>query len=447
VSPAVPTPGDPEKNAVTKRARVRRQHPIDNWNWEGYSHYGIDALGKDAMAFRTTIVGGCGHVGLPLGIALANAGAEVALYDTQPDRVAEVSAGKMPFLEWGAEPELAGALASGRLTATTDPASIAPAEVVIVTIGTPVDEFLDPKVRMFDRAIRGLHPYFRPGQLLVLRSTVFPGMTDRLVDWLAEAGPAVDVAFCPERIAQGHALRELSELPQIVSGSSPAAVRRATAFFKLLTPDIVELPPIEAELAKLFANTFRYINFAVSNQLYLIARKFNADFARIHAAVTYKYPRLAGFPKAGFAGGPCLLKDTMQLAGFNHNTFPIGQAAMMVNEGLPSALVEYVKASRDLSSDRAAILGMAFKGNCDDHRDSLAYKLRKILTLECREVFCTDPYIADPSFVTLETALAKADVIFLGACHAEYKNLRFRQPVIDVFDYLPKEAAGLRRAA
>lgn len=399
------------------------------------------------MATPITIVGGCGHVGLPLGIAFANAGAAVTLYDTNARHVAEVTAGRMPFLEWGAETELARALGSSRLVASTDPKSVSRAEVVIVTIGTPVDEFLDPKVRHFDRAIRELRQHFRPGQLLVLRSTVYPGMTDRLTKWLEQEGPAVDVAFCPERIAQGYALKELHTLPQIVSGSNPAALKRATALFRLLTADLVELPPLEAELAKLFANTYRYINFAISNQLYLIARKFDADFARIHAAVTHNYPRLAGFPKAGFAGGPCLLKDTMQLAGFNHNSFPIGQAAMMVNEGLPSALVGLVKQTRDLSQDCAAILGMAFKGNCDDPRDSLAYKLRKILTLECREVVCSDPYIRDPSFVSAEVALAKADVVFLGACHTEYKALRFHQPVIDVFDFLPKSAGEERKAA
>ncbi len=399
------------------------------------------------MPHTTTIVGGCGHVGLPLGIALANAGVEVTLYDTNAATVAAVTAGTMPFLEWGAGPELARALAAGRLRATIDPASVAAAEAVVVTIGTPVDEFLDPKVRSFDRAIRGLRPHFRDGQLLVLRSTVFPGMTDRLGKWVRREGLAVDVAFCPERIAQGYALKELAELPQIVSGCSPAALHRAKALFRLLTPELVELPPLEAELAKLFANTYRYINFAISNQLYLIARRFGADFARIHAAVTHRYPRLAGFPKAGLAGGPCLLKDTMQLAGFNHNSFPIGQAAMMVNEGLPRALVDFVKAERDLSADCAAILGMAFKGNCDDPRDSLAYKLRKVLTLECREVLCTDPYVADPSFVPLETALAKADVLFVGACHAEYRNLRPRQPVVDVFDFLPKPGSEGRKAA
>lgn len=399
------------------------------------------------MPPRTTIVGGCGHVGLPLGIALAEAGAEVTLLDTHAGRVGEVNAGRMPFLEWGADAALARALDAGKLTATTDAESVTTAEVVVVTIGTPVDEFLDPKVRTFDRAMDDLRRRLRPGQLLVLRSTVYPGMTERLIERFRDSGPAVDVAFCPERIAQGYALKELYELPQIVSGSSPGAIRRAKELFRLLTPDLVELPPREAELAKLFANTYRYVNFAVSNQLYLIAQRHGADFARIHAAVTHKYPRLGGFPKAGFAGGPCLLKDTMQLAGFNHNSFPLGQAAMMVNEGLPAALVDFVKQTRDLSRDTAAILGMAFKGNCDDPRDSLAYKLRKVLTLECRDVLCTDPYIADPSFVAADEAVRRADVVFVGACHAEYKSLRFRQPVIDVFDFLPARAESARQAA
>ena len=142
---------------------------------------------------------------------------------------------------------------------------------------------------------------------------------------------------------------------------------------------------------------------------------------------------------AGFAGGPCLLKDTMQLAAFNHNAFVIGQAAMMVNEGLPMILVEGVKSRYSLASSTAAILGMAFKGNSDDPRDSVAYKLRKVLTLECRRVLCTDPYIKDPSFVSLETALREADLVFLGACHEEYRDLVVESPVIDVFGFLRQD--------
>lgn len=393
------------------------------------------------MTMSVTIVGGCGHVGLPLGIALANAGAVVYLLDTDTKRVAAVQSGKMPFHERGADEALPQALATGRLSVGTDPAPLSQSDIVLVTIGTPVDEFLDPKVLSFDRAIDAILAQMQSGQLLLLRSTVFPGLTDRLYRRIQERGLDIDVAYCPERIAQGFALEELPTLPQIISAPTPAAYARAAALFSLLGAPLVSLPPIEAELAKLFANSYRYLNFAISNQFYAIAQKFDADFYRIYDAVTYQYPRLAGFAKAGYAGGPCLLKDTMQLAAFNHNAFVLGQAAMMINEGLPSILIERLKLRRNLRNDTAAILGMAFKGNCDDPRDSLAYKLRKLLTLECREVLCTDPYIQDPSFVSLEEALARADVVFIAACHAEYRDLIIRQELVDVFNFVRNHQA------
>jgi UDP-N-acetyl-D-mannosaminuronic acid dehydrogenase len=393
------------------------------------------------------IVGGCGHVGLPLGIAFAQAKSNVTLVDIDDDRVREVMAGRMPFHERGADYALPDVLAGGRLQATSSAESIPNHDVIIVTIGTPVDEFLDPAVRPFDRGIDAVLRWMHDGQLLILRSTVFPGVTDRLARLVAERGLHIDIAHCPERIAQGYALQELRSLPQIVGGVTPAATRRATALFERLGVEIIPVPPVEAELSKLFANAYRYINFAISNQFYLVAQKFKADFNRIHHAVTAHYPRMAGFAKAGFAGGPCLLKDTMQLAAFNHNAFAIGQAAMMVNEGLPSALVEAVKARYPLADATTAILGMAFKGNCDDARTSLAYKLRKVLTLECRRVLCTDPFIHDLSFVPLETALAEADIVFLGACHDQYRHLVIHQPVIDVFDFLRPAKATTQRAA
>lgn len=388
------------------------------------------------MKVSVCIVGGCGHVGLPLGIALAHAGVQVTLLDIEKNRVQAVTEGRMPFHERGADVMLPSVLASGRLHATTSTTAIAGHEVVVVTIGTPVDEFLDPGVRSFDRAIDVVLDSMRDGQLLILRSTVFPGVTDRLGRRVAERGLRIDIAHCPERIAQGYALEELGNLPQIVGGITPGATRRASELFRLLGVKIIELPPIEAELAKLFANAYRYVNFAISNQFFQIAERFGADFERVRRAVTDEYPRMDGFAGAGFVGGPCLLKDTMQLGAFNHNTFALGQAAMMVNEGLPRALVDHVKSRVDLSQQSAAILGMAFKGNCDDPRDSLAYKLRKVLLLECRRVLCTDPYIRDPDFVSLETALSEADLVFVGACHDEYRDLTIEQPVVDVFHFL-----------
>jgi UDP-N-acetyl-D-mannosaminuronic acid dehydrogenase len=399
------------------------------------------------MSESISIVGGCGHVGLPLGIAFTLAGANVTLIDIDETRLNAVAEGRMPFSERGADEALPEALATGRLHMANSLSAVSDADNVIVTIGTPVDEFLDPAVRTFDRAMDRVLGCMRPGQLLVLRSTLFPGVTERLARLISQRRLGIDIVHCPERIAQGYALEEISHLPQIIGGVTPRATERARKLFRLLNIRILELSATEAELAKLFANSYRYINFAISNQFYLIAQKFHCDFHRIHHAVTADYPRMAGFAKAGLAGGPCLLKDTMQLGAFNHHTFLLGQAAMMINEGLPHALVEATKARMSLTDRIAAILGMAFKGNCDDQRDSLAYKLRKILQLECREVLCTDPYINDPEFVSLETALERADLFFVGACHSQYRTLRIAKPVIDVFEFLPAPIARQQAAA
>jgi UDP-N-acetyl-D-mannosaminuronic acid dehydrogenase len=368
------------------------------------------------MTPTISIVGGCGHVGLPLGIAFVRAGADVTLMDIDGARVASIARGEMPFVEKGAD--------------------VARSEVAIITVGTPIDEFLNPSIREFDAALTTVIAHLRAGQLLVLRSTVFPGVTDRLARRIAAERPGVDVAYCPERIAQGHALTELVQLPQIVGGCTPAAAERAADLFRLLGVRILPVAPVEAELAKLFSNSFRYITFAAANQFYLLARRFGADFARVRHAVVTDYPRMAGFPMSGFAGGPCLLKDTMQLAAFDQGSFPLGQAAMMINEGLPAAVVERVKAAHPLTGLTAGILGMAFKGNNDDHRASLSYKLRKILHLECARVLCTDPYIADPEFVPLDRCLAESDILFVGTCHDEYRDLRTDKPLVDVFGFV-----------
>jgi UDP-N-acetyl-D-mannosaminuronic acid dehydrogenase len=379
------------------------------------------------------IVGGCGHVGLPLGLAFARKGYQVDLVDTTAERVAQVNAGKMPFHEDDAEPLLARLTQSGLLKATPDAAVLEDAEAIIVTIGTPVDEYLDPSVGAFDRSMTALLERVRPGQLLVLRSTVFPGMTDRLARQLEQLGRAdVDLAYCPERIVQGKSLQELEQLPQLVGGATPRAAERAAALFRLVCPSIVFLRPIEAELAKLFCNAWRYINFAISNQFYVTAGHFGADFHRIYQALRQDYPRMQSFARPGLAAGPCLLKDTMQLGAFNHGSFVLGQAAMMINEGLPYLLVQDVKRAYPLAEMTVGILGMAFKPDSDDPRSSLSYKLRKVLLLECRRVLCTDPYVPDPELTPLADVLDQADLLIVGAPHDCYKGLTFRQPVIDI---------------
>jgi UDP-N-acetyl-D-mannosaminuronic acid dehydrogenase len=263
----------------------------------------------------------------------------------------------------------------------------------------------------------------RPGSLLILRSTVYPGVTKLVHDRIQARGGAIQVAFCPERITEGNAIEELTKLPQIVAAFQPEALRRARQLFLGITPTIIELEPLEAELAKLFTNSWRYLNFAVSNQFYMLAESYGLDFYRIHDAATREYPRMRSFARAGFAAGPCLLKDTLQLAAFASNNFFLGHAAMLINEGLPNFLVNQLRKD-GLSNRTVAILGMAFKAESDDRRDSLSYKLKKLLEVQAGEVLCADPYVADPSLIPVEEAIRRADILILGAPHAVYRNLQ-----------------------
>jgi UDP-N-acetyl-D-mannosaminuronic acid dehydrogenase len=379
------------------------------------------------------VVGGCGRVGLPLGIALASRGMSVVLYDIDAAAVDRVNAGTLPFAEEGAAEALAPAIAAGRLQATTDGASVGRADALIVVVGTPVDEHLNPDLGAVPRALERCAEHLRDGQLIVLRSTVYPGVTALTEKLLASKGLTVDVAFCPERIAEGRAMTELFTLPQIVAARTPAATARAEALFRRLTDTIVPLEPEEAELAKLFTNTWRYVKFATANQFWMMANDFGLDFARIRHAVAHDYPRAADLPMPGFAAGPCLLKDTMQLAAFNRNNFVLGHSAMLINEGLPLYLVSRLEDRFDLGQMSVGILGMAFKGGSDDPRSSLAYKLRKILVLKARETLCTDPYVADDRLLPLDDVLKRADILVIAAPHPDYAALDTDKPLIDMW--------------
>ena len=393
-------------------------------------------LQRDASFERDVVViGGCGHVGLPLAIAFAARGATVAVYDTNPDAVAQVSSGVLPFDEPGAARFLLRAVSGHRLCATTDPGVVATAAHVIVVIGTPVDEHLNPDQQAITRALAGCADYLRDGQILILRSTVYPGVTALVEKMVARLGCSIDVAFCPERIAEGQAMTELFELPQIISARTDAAFERAGALFGLLTAGQVRMTPEEAELAKLFTNAWRYIKFATANQLYMIANDRGLDFERIRQGLMVDYPRAADLPGAGFAAGPCLLKDTMQLAAFNNNNFAIGHTAMAINEGLPLYLVDRLGRRYDLGSMAVGILGMAFKGGSDDTRSSLAYKLKGILTFVTDTVYCTDPHVTtDPTLLPLEDVVEKSDLLIIAAPHREYATLATDKPVVDIWN-------------
>ena len=383
------------------------------------------------------ILGGCGHVGLPLGLVLADHDMKVALYDINEDAVRTVAEGKMPFDEPGAPEVLERVLANGTLRVTTDPTVLSQAESLVVVIGTPIDEHLNPDLFAVPNAVAAVAEHFVDGQLLVLRSTVYPGVTGLVEQVVDELPIEIDVAFCPERIAEGKAMSELCVLPQLVSGRTDRAVKRAEELFLRIADETVRLEPEEAELAKLFTNSWRYIKFAVANQFYMMANEYDIDFERVRSALAQNYPRAADLPGAGFAAGPCLFKDTMQLAAFNNNGFTLGHASMMINEGLPLYLVSSMEHHYDLAEMTVGILGMAFKAESDDIRASLSYKLKRILRFKTREVLCADPYVRDdPDLVDLDTVLERADLLVIGAPHARYAELKYTVPVVDIWNLL-----------
>ena len=391
----------------------------------------------DLVDRDVVVIGGCGHVGLPLALAFADRGAKVAIYDLSEAAVALVNSGRMPFAEPGAEEALGQALGAGRLVASADPAIVGTAEHVVVVIGTPVDEHLNPNQTAITRALSGCAKYLHDGQLLVLRSTVFPGVTALVEKMVAGLGLEIEVAFCPERIAEGKAMTELFELPQIISARTAAGTQRASALFGRLTSKLVVMSPEEAELAKLFTNVWRYIKFATANQLYMMANERGLDFERIRIGLTEDYPRAADMPAAGFAAGPCLFKDTMQLAAFNNNNFALGHTAMTINEGMPLYLVHRLEQRYDLPSMTVGVLGMAFKGGSDDTRSSLSYKLKHILAFKAGGVLCTDPYVTtDPALVPLPEVIKRADLLVIAAPHPDYQDLDTSKPVADIWNIL-----------
>jgi UDP-N-acetyl-D-mannosaminuronic acid dehydrogenase len=381
------------------------------------------------------VLGGGGHVGLPLSLALAESGLRVGIFDTSTSTLERIGRGEMPFREDGADELLRELLPTGRLELSAEPEAVARSNTLVIVIGTPVDEFLGPSMTLFERTVEQVAPHLRDGALVILRSTVYPGTTTYVAQAFADRGRHVDVAFCPERIAEGHALEEFRTLPQIVGADDPAVGDRAAALFARLGGGIIRTSSKEAELAKLFTNTWRYMKFAIANQFLMVADQAGVDYTNVLDAIRRDYPRAADLPGPGFAAGPCLFKDTMQLAAFTSDHFPMGQSAMQVNEGMPAYIVSALERRHGTLRGRTVgILGMAFKAESDDTRASLSYKLRKLLSWAGARVLCTDPYVRDDRLVPLETVLAEADTLVVGAPHRAYRGLDLAgREVVDVW--------------
>ena len=379
---------------------------------------------------KICIIGGCGHVGIPLGLAFASKNFDVTLVDVNPKAVENINRAHLPFKEDGAE-ELLAAHVGRNLRATADVEAVRRQDVVVFVTGTPVDEHLNPKIHDVMRVLNAYLLLLNRRQLIVLRSTIFPGVTRIVEETLKAKLGVANLAFCPERIVQGKGIEEIFNLPQLVSGVNKKAENAAAALFASIAPKIIRIKPEEAELAKLMTNAWRYLEFAIANQFYMMVEKQGLDFYRILEAMKEDYPRAKHFARAGLAAGPCLFKDTMQLSAFHNNEFFLGHSAMLVNEGLPNFLVSQLEAKMggSLKGKKIGVMGLAFKADNDDIRESLSFKVKKLLEMKMAEVLVTDEFV--PGTMPLGKFIKEAEGVILGVPHSAYRKLKIKKPFVD----------------
>ena len=364
---------------------------------------------------------GIGRVGLPLGLFLASKGFHVYGIDLSEEYVAGIEKGEMPFIEKGAD-EVLRAEVGKRFFPTTDMAVARECKYVIMTLGTPVDEHMNPVHGQIEAVISDLCPHLNSGSLIILRSTVSPGTTEHISRHIKEhtqftVGDDIYLAFCPERIAEGNSLEELEEIPQIVGGAEEKSTAMAAEFFERFLDLVLPTDARSAELAKLFCNMYRYIDFAVANEFMMLAHQYDRPIHDIVSLVNTGYKR-GGLKSPGLTGGPCLYKDGFFLLSKTPFTELI-YASWKINEGVPAFLLQKIAATVDLDRQVFAILGLSFKKNIDDSRNSLSYKLKKLIHQDGHEVLLHDPYL-EPG--DLEDIVRRADVIIVAVNHDEYRD-------------------------
>jgi UDP-N-acetyl-D-mannosaminuronic acid dehydrogenase len=364
---------------------------------------------------------GLGRVGLPLALAFADAGLRVLGIDNDPDRLEAVRAKRMPFKEPGTD-EL---LARVEMDVSPRATDAAQSDAIVLTLGTPMLAHVEIDLGDIRSVLDDLLPVLRPGQLLVLRSTVAPGTTDFVAGYLEKqrgltAGEDVFVAHVPERIAADRFLEEISTLPCIVGGVGEASGERAARLFEALGAPIVQTTPVEAELAKIWTNILRYTTFALPNLLMMDCERYGANVFDVIELINRDYPR-AGMAMPGLTAGTCLRKD-FAFSEEKSNSPGMLLGVSRVHESVPLFLVDGVKRRLgSLRERKVAVLGLAFKRDTDDERDSLAHKLVRLLERELADVAVHDPVVATPS-APFEQAVEDADVVIVATNHSVFER-------------------------
>ncbi|MCW3066249.1 MAG: nucleotide sugar dehydrogenase [Solirubrobacterales bacterium] len=368
---------------------------------------------------------GLGRVGLPLALSFADRGLNVLGVDNDADRLATVGEGRMPFEETGADELLARVHASGRLELSDRVPDAARAESIVLTLGTPSFSHIEIDMRDIRSVLDDLLPVLRPGHSIVLRSTIAPGTTEFVAGYLErrrdlKAGEDVFVAHAPERIAAGRFLEEIGTLPCIVGGVGEASTERAAALFEVFGAPIQRTTPVQAELAKIWTNILRYATFALPNLLMMDCEQYGANVFEVIDLINRDYPR-GGIALPGLTAGTCLRKDFAFSEERSHAPGML-LAVSRVNESVPLFLVEGMKRRLgNLRGRKVAVLGLAFKRDTDDERDSLAHKLVRLLERELADVVPHDPHVETVT-ASFDEAIADADAVVVATNHSEFSG-------------------------
>ena len=369
-----------------------------------------------------SIIGGAGHIGFPLGLILSSKGFKVSLIDKNKNNIKKINNGEVPFLEENSKKLLTDMRKKKRIYATDQINEISKSKYIIICISTPITNQLNPNLKPFINFFHQLKKKIKKDQIVIIRSSIYPGICEKVYKIIEKK--CKNLSYCPERIVQGKSIVELPKLPQLVSGKSKKAILESGKLFKTICKKIIYTEVIEAELIKLFSNAYRYINFAISNQFYMICQNQNLNFFKIRNIMREGYMRNANIPESGFTAGPCLLKDTMQLSSFYNHRFKLGHAAMSVNEGIPIFIIKKLQKKFDLRKKTVGVLGLTFKAETDDIRDSLSIKLVKLLELKKIKTLQSDEFYKNKKNISKNDLVKKSDIIILATPHKAYKRLK-----------------------
>lgn len=375
-----------------------------------------------------SIIGGCGHVGLPLALKFAEKNYTTYAIDLNKKSIEGLNNGKMPYKEEGGQQLLKKVLKKKNIIFTDNYEKIKKSKYIIITVGTPLDSKKKPDMSLVFSVIKKLKKYITDSSSIILRSTIFPGTTRKIANYVKKNKINCKVSYCPERVAQGKSLLEIQNLTQIISSENQQELKKVEKLFLKICKKTIQLSIEEAEYSKLFSNAWRYIQFGITNEFYTLCENANLNYDKIFYAMKDNYPRNQGLPKHGFAGGPCLPKDAIQLFCSSEKFSSLAKSAYLVNEGMPAFLVNQASKIVKLKNKNVCVLGTTFKQDIDDERGSLSIKLIRLLKLRGAKVFAYDPYLEN--HYGLKNILKKCKIVFLGVPHSNFKKINLKNKLL-----------------